>query len=367
MLNPLTSFRFLAALLVFIHHVEIGSAFQLGYVGVSFFFILSGFILTYTYSVKMRSFNNIEMKKFYSSRIAKIYPVHVFTFFLAIPYYFFIPLKHDTALYIIQAATNLLLIHSFIPFGNVSFNGVSWSLSDELFFYAMFPILVFIALKYFKKIKTKVVVLCVVWLTLVISFSLLPDKGSFVLWFAYFFPVTRLFEFMAGVLLGFIFLQSRTIVKRISPFLFSVFELCSVGLLVAVVIIAPAMSQNIRYGILFIPIWSILIYVFSFQRGAISTLLSNRILVYLGKVSFSFYMIHNLVLSYIFFLWKPNINTYLLILICFSVTILLSVLMYHFYEEPMRIKVKKLLDNLIMRRSRNMEQDRKGRLSESFK
>ena len=139
MLNSLTSFRFFAVLLVFIFHVGISSKYQTGYVGVSFFFILSGFILTYNYKLTFKQELDIyEIKKFYIARIVKVYPIHILTFFLVVPYYFLIPLKHEPILYIFQAMTNLTLIHSFIPFGNISFNGVSWNLSNELFFTCFF-------------------------------------------------------------------------------------------------------------------------------------------------------------------------------------------------------------------------------------
>ena len=66
MLNSLTSFRFFAVLLVFIFHVGIFSEYQTGYVGVSFFFILSGFILTYNYKLKFenRIRYHIKLKSF---------------------------------------------------------------------------------------------------------------------------------------------------------------------------------------------------------------------------------------------------------------------------------------------------------------
>ncbi|MFJ8257599.1 acyltransferase family protein [Peribacillus asahii] len=133
LLNTLTSFRFIAALMVFLFHSGIWKTYQLGYTGVTFFFILSGFILAYNYSERFHVLDSSKLKKFYIARFAKIYPLHFLTFFLAIPYYFIVPLNHSPIMYVFQGITNITLIQSYLPVGNVSFNGVSWSLSNELF------------------------------------------------------------------------------------------------------------------------------------------------------------------------------------------------------------------------------------------
>jgi len=71
------------------------------------------------------------------------------------------------------------------------------------------------------------------------------------------------------------------------------------------------------------------------------------ILIYLGEISFAFYMIHNLVLSYIFFLWRPEINKSLLIVLCLVISLVLSSIMYRYYEEPVRLIVRNYLNSKI--------------------
>lgn len=347
MLNSLTSFRFFAVMLVFIFHAGILSKYQTGYVGVSFFFILSGFILTYNYKLKFEKELNIQdIKKFYIARFAKIYPTHVLTFFLAVPYYFFIPLKHESILYVFQALTNLMLIHSFIPFGNISFNGVSWSLSNELFFYALFPVLIFILLKYFT-IQRAIVVSSGLWLIVICTFFfLLPQNNSFSTWLSYYFPGMRVFEFIIGIIFGILFLKIKERELKLSKLVFSLLELFSIlFLIIIIIVVSPSVIQNLRYSLIYIPFLSSIIFIYAFQQGVISNLLSRKFFIYLGEISFSFYMIHNLVLSYIYFLWRPNIPFILLISICLILSICLSSLLYHFFEEPIRIKVKHYLDS----------------------
>lgn len=344
-LNSLTSFRFISALMVFIFHVGIFAQYQTGYLGVSFFFILSGFILAYNYKGKMTILNPSEIKRFYIARIAKVYPIHLLTFMMAVPYYFFIPLKHEPILYVFQAITNILLIHSFIPFGNISFNGVSWSLSDEIFFYGLFPFIIFLFIKYLKGKAMKLFLVIGLWITtLLLVMLLFVENNNFNTWFTYYFPGVRIIEFITGVLLGLLFIEiNDTFVKR-SKHIFTILEVTTIFLLVLMIIVGPNFNQNLRYSLIFLPFWASLIFIFSFEKGLISKLLSNKFFIYLGEISFSFYMIHNLVLSYILFLWKPNINQTLLIGVCFTITLTLSSLMYEYYEEPMRHRVRNYLN-----------------------
>ncbi|MFD1359139.1 acyltransferase family protein [Fictibacillus halophilus] len=348
-LNSLTSFRFIAALLVYFYHVGIAKEFQTGYLGVSFFFMLSGFILVYNYKEKLIKLDPYQLKRFYIARVAKIYPIHFLTFLLAIPYYFFIPLKHEPFLYVFQAITNLLLIHSFIPFGNVSFNGVSWSLSDEMFFYLLFPFIVFYWMKvsFIKLVKLFVFI----WIMTILLALYIPNETNFSQWFFYFFPGIRIVEFIGGMILGGIFLKVKNI-SNVSFFLFSFLEFFSILLFVGIVLISPQFSQNLRYGLMTIPAILFIIFVFAFQKGILSKFLSLKLFVYLGEISFSFYMVHNLFLSYILFLWKPNIDPIVTISVCFLLSISTSSLLFHLFEEPMRKKTKKILAERLMNREK---------------
>ncbi|MEH7549361.1 acyltransferase family protein, partial [Neobacillus vireti] len=274
--NALTSFRFIAALFVFIHHVGLWSQYKTGYLGVSFFFILSGFILAFNYNNKLLKLDSIEIRKFYIARLSKIYPIHVITFFLAIPYYFFIPLQHKPILYIFQGFSNLFLIHSFIPFGNISYNGVSWSLSDEGLFYILFPYLLFLVLKYFSSISRMIFIISCLWIIFVLSFWFyLPLNNELSEWFAYFFPGTRVFEFFVGIILGLIFIRLEDWFRNFSFLFFSLFEIGSILLLFLVVVLSLDINQNLRYGLVYIPFWSFIIYIFAFQKGVISKILTN--------------------------------------------------------------------------------------------
>lgn len=149
-LNSLTGLRFFAAMAVVLYHLKIYFApggdvlavFGYGFTGVSFFFILSGFVLTWSHRADDSSW------RFYWNRVARIWPLHVLTMIVAVwvPSNGFASSSNWTA-----APFALTLTQAWIPASPIlySFNTVSWSLSCELFFYLLFPLL-------FKTLGTRV-------------------------------------------------------------------------------------------------------------------------------------------------------------------------------------------------------------------
>ena len=135
----LTSLRWYAALLVFFVHVDFVpfqwtplNPFEIGYVGVAFFFVLSGFVLTWSSAVVVRS------GRFYWRRFARIYPAHIATFAIvglaAVAW-------HLPKVGYLSALMNITLTQAWWPGYRMveTWNGVSWSLSAEAFFYLCFP------------------------------------------------------------------------------------------------------------------------------------------------------------------------------------------------------------------------------------
>jgi len=148
-IDALTSLRFIAVAMIVVHHSrgvlwltpDFLSHFVLDH-AVSFFFVLSGFVLTYVYP---RLTGPLSIKKFYVARFARIWPAHVVAFvalfmiFLPWSYYSIIQPRN-----MMLAIANLLLVHGWYPAMEVffSFNQVTWAVSAEVFFYLIFPLLI---------------------------------------------------------------------------------------------------------------------------------------------------------------------------------------------------------------------------------
>src|SRR5438309_5804134 len=139
-LPSLTGLRWVAAFLVFAFHSSGYGVLttgwwhltRFGFVGVSFFFVLSGVVLTWSARPGQRT------GQFYWRRFARVYPAHAVTAVVAILLYVVVMPPHKP---LWAGLLALLLLHAWppVPVVNSAANGVSWSLSCEAFFYAVFP------------------------------------------------------------------------------------------------------------------------------------------------------------------------------------------------------------------------------------
>lgn len=176
-----------------------------------------------------------------------------------------------------------------------------------------------------------------IWLGL-FSFNLnLDENNHFIIWMLHIFPVARLFEFATGMILGLIFVTKVRKGKALDKKLFSGLETLTLVLFIGLMAVSTQFDVGAIRGGFFIPIWCILIYVFAHQAGIFSRILSNKFLVYLGEISFSFYMIHQLALRYYDHF---NFDKAYMAIICFVITMILSALTYRYYEEPLRKRIR---------------------------
>lgn len=350
MIKPLTSLRFFFALMVFVSHMWFlkdespfmkqlyDDIFYEGYIGVSFFFILSGFVLGYNYHSKILS-GEMKFSQFWLARFARIYPLHLLTLLIAIP----LSLKGDATEWITRFVLNIFLIQSFVPSDGIYFyfNSVSWSISDEWFFYLMFPFLVFLMLR-----KRNLKFLPI--LILLIPVSLLLVKESYHEKYFYINPLLRIGDFIIGKLLFRVYNKRKEIEILNNRTVASIAEIGSIIFLAVFLYYHESIPQGFRYSCYYWPPMIFLIYTFSYSKGFISDLLSNKTLVYLGEISFSLYMIHMLVLRYYQYLPKkisalaPILPTnHTAAYIIFAISITASMVLYKYYELPMNKFIKK--------------------------
>ncbi len=148
-LRPLTSLRFFAAAAVLLAHTypyrnphEPAGFVQLSN-GVTFFFVLSGFILTITYSSALRRPTLYGIWNFYIARIVRIWPVHLLTLAAVLPFCWTDLLSGNHGDPIVNLAATVALIQTFVMDAKDRvMNAPSWSLSAEFFFYLCFPFLI---------------------------------------------------------------------------------------------------------------------------------------------------------------------------------------------------------------------------------
>jgi peptidoglycan/LPS O-acetylase OafA/YrhL len=346
MIKPLTSLRFFFALMVFLSHLIFVQNVRLVYIynrffhegrlGVAFFFILSGFVLSLNYKKSLLA-GTIQKKEFWLARFARIYPLHVLTLIIAIP------VVHDLQGNLITAigklCSNLFLVQSFIPSENwyFTFNDPSWSISDESFFYLLFPFVIIFFYSYPRLIKYSLLFL------LLIPIGIYFCPQQFHQRYFYVSPIARFIDFYIGMLLYNIF-ESDWLGKFFQSFRSATcIELGSLLLFIAFFYYYPLIPDAYRFSCYYWLPMALLIFSFAYQKGGLSIILSNKRLVYLGEISFGFYMIHQICIRYITGLNnKFNLihNDYFIIGIIFSLTLIASHLSFTLIELPCKRFIK---------------------------
>ena len=310
----LTSLRAAAALLVFGYHLGAGirvGPFAGGYTGVAFFFVLSGFVLTWGTDPTS------SPGRFYIRRFARIYPSHfvVWLFVLLVPV-----VAGSRGLG--QALTSLLLVQAWSWKGDyvLGMNGVTWSLSCEMFFYLIFP-LVYLA--------TKKLSLSIQWITVLILFAaagIVVVLGSFadpngtLAQIAGANPLVRAPAFLLGVVAA----RQVQSARRVSYWTcVPVLAFTAGG--IALAHGDPAGSTWMT------PIYLLVIIFVTQETVAGRPLLNSRPLVYAGQVSFAFYLVHQLVIKQVFHWLHPGLGQAIVALIVASVV---AVGLHEIVERP---------------------------------
>lgn len=205
-LDTLTSLRFFAAFAVFLSHsvgrVTAGPHQQVldvigpqGNTGVSFFFVLSGFVLMWSHRP------DDTVPRFYRRRFARIAPAYWVCLVPGVV--LLVGISGDLVGPVVNALPSALGLQAWVPVESVYYGGnaVGWSLSVEMFFYAVFPALVLLMRS---RRGRWVAVAGAAALALTAPLALRPvgDAHDLGYWSVYLFPVTRLAEFVIGMLLA---------------------------------------------------------------------------------------------------------------------------------------------------------------------
>lgn len=220
MLNALTGIRFIAALIVVFFHflytdvqgVPVVRTFvEHGYVGVTLFFVLSGFIMVYAYSRTRKS-----KREFYWSRVARLYPLYLFSLVVAFPVFLWGILKGGLTS---QGVSSLVLtppaLQAWVPM-SFGWNSAAWSLSVEALWYLLFPLLLPQLLRL--PVRSLPLAILGAWGVGLLAPTMyqvfLPDgagynwhTSSFWLDFVKFNPIVHLTDFLVGAFIGRLFIE----------------------------------------------------------------------------------------------------------------------------------------------------------------
>ncbi|VVM71630.1 hypothetical protein PS645_01796 [Pseudomonas fluorescens] len=287
----LDSFRGLMAVSVVLYHLRVSGSFtewlffRHAEVFVSFFFVLSGFVLTHAYGRSIE----FNFRRFFITRTFRLLPLHLFMLgiFILLECGRYIAfhkgMDFNNAPFTgkfapSQILPNALLLQSWTPLTNpLSFNYPSWSISIEYYTYMIFALILSIAFG----VRTWV------WATMVAVALALAYAGNT------FFTIESLrglAYFFTGCLAYAAYLKMPN-PGRARTGLLTLLEVVAVAAVLVFVV-----NDFEAKPLVASPLFGAIVVIFAFDGGAVSRLLAGRVFGFLGKLSYSIYLTHAAVL-----------------------------------------------------------------------
>ncbi|MFM2201742.1 MAG: hypothetical protein RL040_942 [Bacteroidota bacterium] len=329
-----------------------------GYIGVIFFFVLSGFLITYLLLEEKRVSNTVEVKKFYMRRILRIWPLYYFLVILG-----FLVLHHIPLFEVISQEDEffkhywLNLISYVFLLPNLSFAfvmeavpnlGHLWSIGVEEQFYLLWPLLLKFSKKPMRTLWTFLIgVLAFKLISLLVIRVMFPgpppDPDLMI-----FSPVETFkrfvgslkFEAMAigGIGAGWVFYRRERILLALYNKSVQWLALIAIP---AIVLLTPVKLYSALYLLFSVPFLIIILNVATNPDCVYR--LQGPVLNYLGKISYGIYMYHLICIAFVFHVLDYFIvfplrlegwHSALLYVFSIPLTLGVSALSYHFLEYP---------------------------------
>lgn len=316
LLGALAGLRFLAALHVMLMHraqpylgwapTWAKSVVAAGYTSVSLFFVLSGFILAYTY-LEPGTPNPVNRRAFWIARVSRVYPVYLLALLAAFPSFLGLVLARNgqmlgpstSPLKIAVASLGLAQAWSWTTVWQ--WNSPGWSLSVEAFFYLIFP---FVAIPLVRaargrEIRASALLWALALLPPVVYLLLnpegigagLPSSRDPILLTVKFNPLFRLPEFLLGIVLGKLFLDRASSGPAVTAHR-DWMSGSAGGLLVVVLAASPILPYVLLHNSLLTPLFALLVFGLATGRSGLARLLSRPTMVRLGEASYALYLLH---------------------------------------------------------------------------
>jgi peptidoglycan/LPS O-acetylase OafA/YrhL len=348
-IRPLTSLRFFAAAMVFCEHIVMlpGTAWMKtdtdwpGQIGVSLFFVLSGFILNYSYGQSRwtQSFAKTA-RVYYTGRAARIYPLHWLMFMVALP----LGLNSNTARVNLSDLPWLFFLTDKLWPGYSAGSPpvkVAWTLSCEMIFYLFLPFILLLLQRSRRVLLTSVGLLTVSTILIYTAALTWPTLN----WWGY----IHVPEFLLGIV-GLQWYRRQKEVTCGSLLLLG--GLLLLAFWVWIVPRLPIPCSAYSYSFLGFAPGSLLVILGSATvRGRLYRILSLPALVLLGNASYALYLLHDPLLRYTKVLLDrrgivlPLALDLLVAAVLFAVCVALSIGLFWLYETPLRLKIRALFHN----------------------
>ena len=333
--------RAIAVSAVILYHAQIiifgDQFFKGGFIGVDIFFVISGYLITSIILKELISTGSFSFKYFYQRRVRRILPALLFVMLATLPFAWLYLLPSafmdfsKSILYSLGFSSNFYFWYSGQQYGAES--GLlkpflhTWSLSVEEQYYIIFPIIFFITFKYFKKYLIHILIT-----GFLVSLGLADWASKNYSSLNFYILPTRAWELLVGSILSYFeFTKRQTkkngILNLILP---------SIGMLIighSIIFFNDKMFHPSFYTLSPIIGVSLIIW-FSNKDELITKILSTKLFVKIGLISYSLYLWHYPLFAFYRILKVDGItfNKIYLILILF----ILSFFSYYFIEKKFR-------------------------------
>jgi peptidoglycan/LPS O-acetylase OafA/YrhL len=348
--NPvIDGLRALAVFAVIFYHAKLNflglDILKGGFLGVDIFFLISGYLISKIIFLQINNSNNFSFREFYIKRFKRIYPALLLTIFLSSMISLWIFSPRSLLDYAYQSISSILAISNIYFWITNNAYGAelslfkplmhTWSLSIEIQYYIFFPIFFIFICNFFKKNILKIVIFSTLISIFICEFLVYEMRSSF----NFYIIFSRIFEFLCGTILFLISIRRKNtsdITKKGMNYL-PFFGL--------IVVIASFFFFNDKDNLpsilsLIILIGVSIIILNSKKFILVNVFLSNKIIVYFGKISYSLYLFHFPLFAFARYIEFINNDTNIKKIFLIILTILLASFSYFFIEKPFRTKNK---------------------------
>ena len=351
-LKALTGLRCFAALnIVFFHFSNpqwfgfLAPVVNAGFISVSYFILLSGFVLAYNYAERARN-GELDRKRFWEARFTRIYPIYFLSLLLSLNLLRSNYQTHTHAMFWTGVVLTPLLLQGFVPAVATFLNTPAWTMSAEAAYYVIFPWVA--KWKRPERMAPHLTKMAGVWAlglvpgALYIAFNpdgiARPDRWSYGpwLWALKYTPYTHVFSFVFGVMLA----DLDRMIERTAQLRLWL-GIIGFGGIYALLSLGSLMPYAIMHDGVLMPLFGCIILGLA-GENPLAHALGVRPLVFVGEASYCLYLLH-------FNLWNLIHGSHVLDAlglirfdpwISYVLLIALAVFALHFIEKPAQRKLR---------------------------
>lgn len=354
-LDALTGLRCFAAINIVLFHFSnpnwfgpLAPVINAGYASVSYFILLSGFVLAYNYAERARA-GKLDKVRFWKSRFTRIYPIYLLSLLLSWQVLSAEYQAHTHDMFWAGMLLAPLLLQGWVPSIATFLNTPAWTMSAEAFFYFIFPWLA--KWKKPERMAPHVARMMGVWALSMIPGSLYialnPDGLAHVTRWSYgpwlqalkFTPLPHLGSFIFGIMLA----SLDQMIERAHPARFFLGAFGFAGIF-GVLSLGPLLPFALAHDGLLMPLFGCVVLGLA-GENVLARLIGNKLLVFVGEGSYCLYLLH-------FNFWNMLHHSHLLNKmglaaydpwISYAILIAMSLVALHLVEKPMQKRLRALI------------------------